>query len=405
MPASTTDCPSVSLNITDPEFNRDPYPTLEEWRAMGPVVYNSWHDRYMVFSYRNCAKVLGDVTRFNSQGNVERFTKVFGGVTMESLDSPRHNQVRGIWAPFFQRDSLQRQSEMISGIVDAQVQPFAERLRGGETLDGIADMARDIPTLVIARLLGVEPDMHQQFKVWSDAMGGTTTASHDVSEQGRTKVAEGLAATAAVNSYIADLMTQRRGRAGTDLVSQMVNHDFAPQMDEQEIIASNSQLIFAGNETTAKLMGTVLVALAQHPDQRRLILDDRSLIPQAIEEIHRHTTITQTVPRHVCAEDVMLADVALPLGAELMPMLGAANRDENRWERPATLDITRKSRQHLGFAFGMHVCLGLNLARLEVQIWLNRLLDILPDFELGGDVDYGRNFGVRGPLGVPLCAV
>jgi cytochrome P450 len=400
----TRDCPSVSLNITDPDFNADPFPVLEEWRALGPVVYNDWHDRYMVFSYRHCAKVLGDVTKFNSQGNVERFTKVFGGITMESLDSPRHHQMRGVWAPYFRRDTLLDQQQMIGEVVDSQIGPFVERLRAGEAADAIANMVRGIPTLVIAHMLGIDKSMFRQFSAWSDAMGGTTTASHDPGPEGRRRVAEGLAATAALNEYIAGELAVRRAGTGEDLISVMVHDDFADEMEPQEIIASNTQLVFAGNETTAKLMGSTLVALARYPEQRRALVADRSLIPQAFEEVHRYSTLTQTVPRHVCADGVSVAEVPLPNGAEMMPMLGAANRDATRWDRPHEFDIFRQPKQHLGFGFGMHVCLGLNLARLEARIWLDRLLDVLPDFELAGEIDYGRNFGVRGPLAVPLAA-
>ena len=126
---ATPDCPSVAQDLTDWEFNQDPFPRMEEWRSLGPVVYNSFHRRYMVTSYRNCAKVLSNLQQFNSQQNVEMFKRAFGGVTMEALDSPRHHDMRGVWAEDFQRDTLEMHRELVERVVAARMAPFVERLR------------------------------------------------------------------------------------------------------------------------------------------------------------------------------------------------------------------------------------------------------------------------------------
>jgi cytochrome P450 len=185
----------------------------------------------------------------------------------------------------------------------------------------------------------------------------------------------------------------------------MVFHDFARSMEEQEIVASVTQLVFAGNETTAKLMASTLVALAQHPDQRRALTADRSLIPQAIEEVLRWmTVVTNLQARHACSPDSHVQGIPIPVGAAMAPLVAAANRDPARWDNPHAFDIFRPAKQHLGFGFGMHVCLGLNLARLETEIWLDRLLDRLPDYTLAAPIDYGRSFLLRGPVAVPVAA-
>jgi cytochrome P450 len=405
MAAITTDCPRVDQDLADWNFNQNPHPTMEEWRAMGPVVYNSRHDRYMVMSYRNCGRVLAKTEEFNSHASVEFFKALFGGITMEALDSPRHDEMRGVWAYAFQRDTLEAQRDMIAGVVAARMDPFVERVRSGEVVDAITNMTRGIPTLVIADMLGIDADMHQQFSAWSDAMGAITEGFLDPSPHGAKLLADGAAATKALNQHIAEAIVKRRnaGKAGTDLISRMVYDPFSLSMEEQEIIASNTQLVFAGNETTAKLLAWTLVALAQHPDQRRALAADRSLIPQAFEEVHRWASLAQSsAPRHACSEDSRIGGVLIPNGAEVMPLLGAANRDPERWESPQEFDIFRPKRQHLGFGYGMHVCLGLNLARLEGHIWLDQLLDKLPEYELAETIDYGRSFSLRGPLAVPI---
>ncbi len=398
-------CPTVDQDLTEWDFSQNPYPVIEEWRKLGPVVYNERHGDYLVTGYRSCARALTKVDRFSSEDLQDMFVRIFGGVTMEAIDSPRHHAMRGVWAGFFERQTLESQRGLVTEVVTSQVDAFVERIRAGETLDAIPNMTRAIPTLVIARMLGIDESAHEQFSAWSDAMGSTQLGTYDTSAVGREAIERGMAGTAALNNYMGEIIKRRRAEGrGEDLVSTMVYDDFANEMSEQEIIASNTQLVFAGNETTASLMATILVALAQHPDQRRALADDRSLIPQAIEEIHRWETLVQALPRRANSDQSEISGVRIPRGASVQLLCGAGNRDPERWENPDRLDIFREPRQHLGFGFGMHVCLGLNLSRLELQVWLDQILDKLPDYELAGTIEYPRGLGLRGPRAVPLAA-
>jgi cytochrome P450 len=397
--------PVIEADFNDRSFNQDPFPVLERWRALGPVVYNAKHDVYMTFSYRDCAKVIGNLSQFDSSIAAESFVRSFGGVTMEAIDSPRHHEMRGVWAREFQRDSLQEQRRLVTEVVDARLGPFVQRVRSGEHVDAVTGLTRGIPTLVIARMLGIESERHEEFSDWSDAIGGFSEARTDKTARGEELVRKGVAASRALNGYLGQVVEDRRaaGKGGDDLVSKMVFHEFANQMAEDEIVASVTQLVFAGNETTAKLMASTMVALAAHPDQRRALVADRSLIPQAIEEVLRWSTVvTNLQARHACSPHSEIQGIPIPVGSAMAPLIAAANRDPKRWEDPHRFDISRPPKQHLGFGFGMHVCLGLNLARLETEIWLDRLLDELPDFEVVGPVDYGTNFMLRGPLAVPI---
>jgi cytochrome P450 len=398
-------CPTIEQDWLDPAFSADPYPSFERWRALGPVVYNEPGQEYLVTGFRDCQQVLRGVQHFSSEDLQELFIRLFGGITMEAIDTARHHEMRAVWAPHFERRSLESMRAQIEAISAPQVDAFVERVRSGEVVDAVANMTRAIPTLVIAKMLGIDESMHGEFSSWSDAMGATQTGVYDLnSERGQLVIAEGRAGTAALNDYIASAVRDRRARSGgEDLVSIMVNHDFAKQMSDQEIVASNTQLVFAGNETTAKLMATVLVALGQHPDQRRALAADRSLVPQAVEEIHRWQTIVQTLPRRVISEDAAVDSVPIPRGSLVRVLSGAANRDPSRWQNPDLLDISREQRLHLGFGFGMHVCIGVHLARLELEVWLNQILDKLPDYELAENIEYGRSFALRAPVAVPIA--
>lgn len=404
--APSSDVPVVDVDMTTWEFNQDPYPTLEKWRELGPVVFNARHSRFLVMSYRNCSRVLRDLSHFNSAQLNGFFEDHFGGITMEALDTPRHDEMRGIWADDFQREHLQRLRAAIEEIVAAQVDPFAARVRDGNVVDGVADMARAIPTSVIAHMLGVEPGMYRQFARWSDAMGRMSEGLLDVTERGAELRRRSQAGTAALNKYFSGVIADRRCSMGvpeaSDLVGKMVCHGAIADMTDREIVASNTQLVFAGTETTTKLIAATLVALAEHPDQRRAVVEDRSLIPGAVEEVHRWRTLTQAIPRHACAPDSTIDGVHIPRGAQVDLLTGAANRDPRRWPSPEEFDIFRPAKQHLGFGFGMHICLGLNLTRLEVQLWLDRFLDELPEYRVVPPVDYGRNFPIRGPQAVNI---
>jgi len=397
----TQDIPRLDVDFVSREFVGDPFPVMEEIRALGPVVYNGLNGGYMVTGYRDCAKVFGNARMFHAR--TDFFVRIFGDMTIEAYDTPYHDEVRGVWAEDFHREELvAKQTAVVERVVEERLAPFVQRLRAGETVDAIPALVRHIPTLVIADMLAIEPEHIEEFSAWSDAMGAIPEGGLDPTERGRRLVEKGMAATARLNEYMRKRILNADAAASGDLVTKMATSEVAKKMPLTEIMANSTQLVFAGNETTAKLMAHILVTLAQHPDQRRAIVEDRSLIPQAIEEVHRWQVVSQENARIAAPEGAEVQGVAIPGGAEVKILVGAANRDPSRWEDPHTFDIFREPRQHIGFGFGMHSCIGLNLARLETTIWLDRFLDELPEYELAGDIDYGTNFVLRGPLAVPI---
>jgi cytochrome P450 len=208
-----------------------------------------------------------------------------------------------------------------------------------------------------------------------------------------------------MNAYVAEIIAERRGKPTDDLVSALVHSDVAKHaMSEQEIIASLTQLVFAGNETTANLMALTLAALSAHPDQRRMLVRDRSLIPAAIEEVNRWSTPIAVKMRNARGGNAEVAGIPIPDGDTVMCLPIAANRDPTQWDRPEKFDVLRPIKSHLGFGFGKHVCLGLNLGRLETIVWLNRLFDELADWVVVGEVEYGTNFFIRGPKSMTVAA-
>jgi cytochrome P450 len=395
--------PVLTFDTADPEFVWEPWAIYEQIRGLGGVIYNERVNRWMVSDFEPTRRILVTPASFGSERGQTEQAAVFGGPTMEFYDGPHHDRMRAIWSDDFRPKTLAKLRPAITTVIREQLAPALERLRSGETVEVVSQLTRGIPTEVIAHMLGIEPSMVGQFSAWSDAMGASAEGYTNPGQRGRELIAAGKQATAALNDYIRDQITLRRcpSHDGVDLITTMVRDDYAcAHMTEQEIVASNTQLVFAGNETTAKLLAQIMVTLAAHPDQRRAVRVDRSLIPAAVEEVHRFETVTHSVFRDAIGDDATVGDVAVPADRRITLLLGAANRDPARWEHADTFDVFRKKLPHLGFAFGLHSCLGMNLARLEAQIFLEELINALPEWNVELPVDYGKNFAVRGPSAV-----
>ncbi|MDF3340761.1 cytochrome P450 [Mycolicibacterium septicum] len=402
-----THFPLLSFDTTDPAFVAAPWARYREIRELGGVVFNERINRWMVGDFDLVKQILSAPSRFGSERGQVEHAAVFGGPTMEFYDGPHHDQIRSIWSGDFRPRTLAQLRPVITDIVRARLEPVAARLHDGETVEVVSELTRGIPTEVIAHMLGVEPEMVGQFTAWSDAMGASAEGYSMPGGHGAELIAAGKHATAQLNSYIREQLP-RRGRPADgswDLIGTMVGHDYACEhMTEQEIVASNTQLVFAGNETTAKLLAQIVATLAVHADQRRILQSDRTLALDVAEEVHRLETVSHSIFRDVVGDGVAVGDVAVADGERITLLLGAANRDPRRWERPDDFDITRRKLSHLGFAFGLHSCLGMNLARLEAQIFVEELIDTVGDWQLVGPLDYGTNYTVRGPGRVLIAA-
>lgn len=392
--------PKLSFDTTDPAFVAAPWARYHQIRELGGVIFNDRINRWMVTDFALVKQILCAPSRFGSERGQVEHAAVFGGPTMEFYDGPHHDRIREIWSGDFRPRSLARLRPLITDVVRTRLGPVVARLRDGEAVEVVGELTRGIPTEVIAHMLGVEPDMVDRFTTWSDAMGASAEGYSMPGEHGAALIRAGKHATAELNSYIRAELPRRSCPVGDawDLIGTMVTHPYAcAHMSEQEIVASNTQLVFAGNETTAKLLAQIVVTLAAHPDQRRALRADRSLIPAAVEEVHRFETVSHSIFRDAIGDEARAGHVVIGDGERLTLLLGAANRDPNRWDRPDEFDVTRQKLPHLGFAFGLHSCLGMNLTRLEAQIFVDELLDAVTDWQVATPIDYGTNYTVRGP--------
>jgi cytochrome P450 len=250
-------------------------------------------------------------------------------------------------------------------------------------------------------MMGIPAAMRPSIVRWSDDIGHAVGLPQNTpqtdpawirAQQAKRELAE----------YILEQINERRVRPGDDLISQIVHSEVGRTLSDEALIANTRQLLFAGNETTAKWLGHSLVVLGTHPEVRAEINADRTLVPQALEEVMRWQPVNMSLPRLVRGGDIEVEGVTIPDGAELAVLTGAAGRDPDRYEDPDTFDIRRPVQSHLGFGFSMHSCLGVTLARLEAEVVISRILDRLCNYRIAGEPKYGA-FSFRGPVHLPLA--
>lgn len=394
--------PIYDVDLSDREVNKDPYPHLKAMREMAAVVYNPPSGWWMATSFDYAKAVLGGEEQFGPP--VELFDNLFGARVFEGMEQPAHDEVRGIWKPHFRRAALGEYAAAVAATTDELLDAVMPRLRDGDVVDIVPDVLMPLPAYVIALIIGAPRKDFALFDGWNRDISGVLAARiNDDSVRARGLRERAAAANAAMRDYFAQPIARRRAVSSTeDLVGVMANTDIG-DLDEEQRRAHLVQLLWAGSDTTYKLFGNTMVTLARCPDQRRAIAADRSLVPQAIEESLRYESVSGTMLR-IARDDVMVGDVEVPAGEIVAGYVAAANRDPKRWENPDVYDVHRPPRAHLGFGTGIHSCLGVQLARLEGRIWLNKVLDRMPDWDLASDdIDYGVNTIARGPTGVPIA--
>ncbi len=379
---------------------RDPYPEFAALRRQGPVhklkrmegfaaLLFGDRDAYAVCSHEAVSEVLRDGKRFTST-HLASSMGVVMGPTILVMDEPEHGRYRGLIQQAFSRKALARwERDLVRPVVHGLVDRFAGRGRA----DLVRELAFPFPVQVIAGLLGLPEGDLPRFHRWAVEL---ISVGFDPPR--------GLAASRSLADYLTPRIAAAREGAGEDLISLLARAELdGNQLDDEHILGFLRLLLPAGAETTYRSSSNLLFGLLTRPDQLAALREDRSLMAQAIEEGLRWEAPLTGISR-MCTVDTEVCGVPIPAGVAVQVMLGAANRDESRYERPDEFDIFRPQRQHLAFAFGPHRCLGMHLARMETEVALNAVLDRLPGLRLdpaAEDVHItGRGF--RAPRSLPV---
>lgn len=384
----------------------DPYVAFREFREMGGVVrlappesYVStegprvWEDgdrdepvTYGLYSHGAVTAALRDWETFTSTGYADTMGLVFGHSILE-MDPPEHTRHRGLVAEAFRPKVIERwDTELIRPIIEEQIDSFASR----GTADLTSEFTLAYPVKVIAGIMGVPLEHWDWFRrrAIEEIMIGAD-------------VERGLEASRVLKEYFRQIIAYRRREPGHDLISELVRAEIdGHQLSDEEILPFLMLLSPAGAETTYRSTGNLLYGLFTNPDQFEAVKADRSLIPRAIEEAIRWEPPLTGIGRQA-TRDVEMGGVEVPEGATVQIGLGSANRDESVWGEDAdAFDVRREPKQHVAFAFGRHMCLGMHLARREMSLALDLLLDRLPEVRLDpatADDTYVTGVGFRSP--------
>jgi len=379
--------------------SRDPYPELAAARKANPVqrldMSNMPHDEakpvFFVYRYDDILDVLRDGETYSSGQIIELIMgDVMGRHIMLGMDDPEHRRYRALVSTAFGPKAIARwEAQLIDPIASDLIDRFDGR--------GHAELVREFtfpyPTQVIAGMLGLPRADYQRFQRWSIAILSVFT-----------KRAAAIAASEQVKEYLARILDDRRREPRDDLISDLAQAELdGERLSDEEIYSFLRLLLPAGVETTYRSTGNLLFSLLSRPDQLDAVRADRSLIPQAIEETVRYEAPLLNITR-IATRDTVLGGVPIPAGSTLMTMLAAANRDESRWNDPDHYDIFRAVRPSVAWGQGPHICLGMHLARVEMRVALNLLLDRLPGLRLDpdGDDPHIRGQVFRSPTSLPV---
>ena len=379
------------------EIWRDPYPTFRRMREEAPVYYNSDYDFYALTLYDDVKDALMDVETYSSaRGNILEIIQANveaprGIIIME--DPPIHTVNRGVLSVLFTPKNIEPLEPRIREFCN---QCFDVATDKG-TFDFVGDLGAQMPMRVIGMLLGIPDQDLQAVRAAADARIRT--------ERGKPLDAE---TSISDGADFAGYIDWRVDNPADDIMTQLLNTEFTDEtgtrrkLAREEIQAMVTVLAAAGNETTNRLLGWVGKILAEHPDQRRDLAANPGLIPDMVEEVLRFEPPGPHAARYV-TRDVNLHGRTIPAGSAVDLLLASANRDERRFECGDSFDIRRLKRPHLTFGKGIHVCLGLTLARLEAQIAMEELFKRFTDWEVDYDnAVFSSSTAVRGWDSLPV---
>jgi cytochrome P450 len=368
----------VYFDPYDVELNADPYPIFRRLRDEQPLYYNAQHDFYALSRFADVNKALVDYETFSSaRGAIVEIIKANidippGTVIFE--DPPVHDVRRKLLARMFTPRKINALEPKIREFCAQSLDPLV----GAGRFDFIHDFGAQMPMKVISSLLGIPENDQEMIRDYGNAQLRT--------EAGKPMSAaeHGMVTGEVFEAYI----DWRADHPSDDIMTELLNVEFTDEtgtvrrLRREELLVYLNVVAGAGNETTTRLIGWAAKVLAEHPDQRRELVENPALIPQAVEELLRFEPPAPHVARYV-TRDVEYYDQTVPEGSVMMMLIGAAVRDHRQFPLDGDVfDIHREARQHLAFSVGTHYCLGSALARLEGRIALEEILKRFPEWDV-----------------------
>jgi cytochrome P450 len=388
----------VYFDPYDVGINADPYPVYDRLRDEAPIYHNEQFDFWALSRHTDVERGMVDWQRFTSTRSdildiIRAGVELPGGVIMFE-DPPLHGMHRGLMSRVFTPRAMAELEDQVRaycvGILDSLV--------GSGGFDIITELASVMPMRVIGMLLGIPED--DQIAVREKTDADLRTRRGQPMQVQKEKVANG--------DMFAEYIDWRAKHPSDDLMTRLLNAEFEDEhgskrtLTRDEVLTYTAVIAGAGNETTGRLIGWLAKVLAEHPDQRRDVVADRSLVPKVIEETLRFEPTGHATAR-VAAHDLEYYGTTVPAGSAMLLLIGSANRDPRRYDRPDEFDVRREDAGHLTFGWGVHHCLGAALARLEGRVALDEFLNRFPEWDVDYDgIELAPTSTVRGWQHMPI---
>jgi cytochrome P450 len=389
---------TVDYDPYAPEIQHNPYPTYKRLRDEAPVYYSEKYNFYMLTRYDDCMAAFLDPATFISGRGVTIEPMDNGGGRLNSMDPPDHTRLRKLLSRIFTPKRMVELEPFIRGVACG----YLDKVAGQDRFDLVQDFSLRLPLDVISELLGIPEELRKPIHDLTNA-----TVIRDASDPAQA-VVKARAAMGEILGVYTSLVEDRRKNPKDDIISMLIQAEVAGEdgktykFSDQEIAAQFLLLGGAGHETVMKTVSNGAVALWWYKDQRRELVEDPRLIPTAIEEMLRWDNPAPLEGRQTTRE-VTLHGVTIPEDSRVMINMGAANHDERQYELPELFNIHRKMERSLIFGFGVHLCLGAHLARMESKIAFEELLKRYPEYEIDeAHVDRGPVTFFRGLHHLPL---
>ena len=403
-----TDVSPRFFNPLQPGYTEDPYPHFAEMREHDPVhltLLNQW----LLFRYDDVSRILRDPSMSVSDDKIEVFDekrlamfKAAAGAEFErstsmlNADPPDHTRLRRLVSKAFTPSSIEALRPRVQQLVDAMLDPMAERGTG----DVVTELAFPLPFDVISEMLGMPDADKEQIAAWSGAV--VKTLDPIISDD---EIVAAIEGSRAMEAHIDQVIAWKRDHPADDLLSALIAaEEDGDRLSSIELRDQVVLLFIAGHETTVNLIGTGIYELLRHPDQLTMLRDDPLLDSNAVDELLRFVSPVQ-LSRRVVLHDITIRDKTIPKGMFVLTGLASANRDPDKWGPTADdLDIRRDgAAQHVSFGSGIHYCLGASLARLEAQVAIGTFVRRFPNARLAGAPEGNGRINLRGLEHLPVA--
>jgi cytochrome P450 len=375
--------PKLVFNPVAQEYFDNPYEIYQRMRDEAPIYYDEQENFYALTRHADVAAAFKDHDAFSSARGCDLGMVRSGEVPQKSIifmDPPDHRHMRSLLNKAFTPRAIQAQKETVVELIEHYLGKADP-----DNFDVVQDFSGPFPVEVITRMAGVPEDFRQQVRHWIDKGLHRKPGQIDLDD-------DNMQANIDSGMYYYGLVQERRKNPQDDMISRLIAAEIPDddgnlrQLDDIEITGFTTLLGGAGAETVTKLVGSAVVEFARHPDQWQKLLDDRSKIPAAVEELLRYVGPVQYNVRY-SLKDVTVPSGTIPANKPVFLMGASANRDPRAFDEGETFDIDRDrtQAQNLGLGYGIHSCLGAALARMESAIALEYLLDFMPRYEVDFD--------------------